>query len=94
MSDEGKDREVVSESGTTALVPENEVDPAEANPAVVQEPEDPKPVEYRIPDTCSQRVLGHEPGEKFTAALPPEQEARLIARGQLERTGGNRSTTP
>ena len=35
--------------------------------------------------TGSQPVLGHEPGEKFQANIPADQEARLIARGQIAR---------
>ena len=28
-------------------------------------------------------VLGHQPGEEFTPNVPPEQLARMIARGSL-----------
>lgn len=41
---------------------------------------------YRIPDGVNHRVLDHYPGETFEADLDPAQEARLIARGQLEPT--------
>jgi hypothetical protein len=41
---------------------------------------------YRV--TAPSAVLGYEPGETFEQLIPPEQEARLIARGQLEVVGG------
>ena len=44
---------------------------------------------YKVPDRLNHRVLGHWPGEEFDADIPAAQEARLIARGQLEvRTSG------
>lgn len=38
---------------------------------------------YRV--TSRTNTLGHSQGEVFTAELSKEQEARLIARGSLER---------
>lgn len=57
----------------------------EHNPALEPEFEEPTPVEYRVPRRCPHEVLGHKPGERFKAVLPPDHEARLIARGQLQR---------
>jgi len=37
---------------------------------------------YRV--TGEQPVLGHEPGEEFSADIPPEQEALLIESGAIE----------
>jgi hypothetical protein len=39
---------------------------------------------YRVPDHVNHLILGHYPGEQFTADIPADQEARLVARGQLE----------
>lgn len=39
---------------------------------------------YKVPDAVNHRILGHYPGETFDADIPAAQEARLIARGQLE----------
>lgn len=38
---------------------------------------------YTIPDDINQFVLGRCPGETFNADIPPAQEARLLARGQI-----------
>lgn len=38
---------------------------------------------YRV--TGALPVLGHEPGAAFEAAIPKEQEARLLASGSLTR---------
>ncbi len=51
-------------------------------------PEEPTRTAGRYRVTAPTAVLGHEPGETFEQLIPPEQEARLIARGQLEVVGG------
>lgn len=43
---------------------------------------------YTIPDGVPVEVLGHKAGESFDADIPAEQEARLVARGQLAVSGG------
>ena len=43
---------------------------------------------YKVPDRVNHRILGHWPGETFDADIPAAQEARLIARGQLEAVAG------
>jgi hypothetical protein len=47
------------------------------NPAVVPDPPQRKPRTYRVADTA-QGVLGHGPGETFTALLDPVQERLLL----------------
>lgn len=54
---------------------------SEPNPAIVPDPVEPEPRQYEV--LGQHAVLGHEPGEKFTAALDPEQEERMLARGSL-----------
>ena len=51
---------------------------------VIGEPEPTEKI-YKAKGTAA--VLGHEPGEEFTAVLEPGQEARLIQRGSLEVVG-------
>lgn len=51
---------------------------------------------YRV--TGGTRTLGHEPGSVFQAAIPSEQEQRLLQRGSIERApkdrqGENRAAT-
>jgi len=43
---------------------------------------------YTIPDHIDHMILDHYPGETFEADIPAEQEARLVARGQLKVAGG------
>lgn len=43
---------------------------------------------YTIPDDVTVEVLGHNAGDTFEADIPAEQEARLVARGQLAVSGG------
>lgn len=43
---------------------------------------------YTIPADVPHSVLDHQPGETFDADLPAEQEARLVARGQITVAGG------
>lgn len=43
---------------------------------------------YRV--AGAHRVLGREPGETFQADLPPEQEARMLARGSITRAGSGK----
>lgn len=72
----------------------------EHNPALVQEPEpepdpvqavaalpdpEPEPDEHSYEVIGPLNVLGHEPGEKFTAAIPAGQRALLIESGHIKR---------
>lgn len=59
---------------------------SEPNPAIVPDPVEPEPREYEV--LGQHAVLGHEPGEKFTAVLDPEQEGRMLARGSLRFVDG------
>jgi hypothetical protein len=43
--------------------------------------------QYTIPEG-SPDILGHKAGETFEADIPAAQEARLVARGQLQVSGG------
>jgi hypothetical protein len=52
-----------------------------ANPAVEGYQDLERPREYRV--TGPHKVFGHEPGSTFRAVIPPNQEARLIARHQI-----------
>jgi hypothetical protein len=54
-------------------------------PVIVAPPSRRETVEYVVPKGCAQTVLGHRPGEKFRAEITPEQEARLMRRGQIRR---------
>lgn len=54
---------------------------SDANPAIVPEPVGASPGRYTV--TGSQPVLGHRPGETFTATLPQDREARLLASGAI-----------
>lgn len=52
-----------------------------------QAPEKPTARSYTV--VGPRKVLGHEPGETFTATLDPSQEQRLIAAGHLAVKAGN-----
>lgn len=54
------------------------------NPALVPDPP-PPPVEAAYTVTGTQRVLDHDPGETFTATLPPDQEQYYLTGGHLEK---------
>jgi hypothetical protein len=62
-----------------------EPEPAPKRVRVKAPPSRRKIVDYIVPKNCPQRVFGHAPGEKFRAEIPPEQEARLMRRGQIRR---------
>lgn len=58
--------------------------------AIIPEPDEPQAQKYRVPDSLNHRIHDpaggtHWPGDEFQAVFPPEQEARLIRRGQIER---------
>ncbi len=56
------------------------------DPIVHEEPTRTAAERYRV--SGPHEVLGYEPGDVFEQNIAPEQEARLIARGQLEIVGG------
>ena len=62
----------------------------ETNHSLVVDPAVASECEYVV--TGPHKVLGHDPATKFRAAIPPEQEARLIRRGQIKPVeGANKS---
>jgi hypothetical protein len=77
----------VSDLNIEGFGPEREPAPEPApKPARVKAPPTRrKLVDYQVPKQCAVTVLGHAPGEKFKAEITPEQEARLMRRGQLRR---------
>jgi hypothetical protein len=54
----------------------------EPNPALV--PDEPQPEEREYEVVGETNVLGHDPGEKFKATLPFEQEKDLLYGGHLK----------
>jgi hypothetical protein len=62
------------------------------NPAVVAEPEEPQERTYRVTGHA-QETLGHQHGETFTALLPADQEAALIAGGAISRVDDSDSSS-
>lgn len=57
--------------------------PDETSPALAPAPPPVEEREYEV--TGPHRVLGHEPGSRFRATLPLEQEAVLIWAGHIQR---------
>lgn len=60
------------------------------SPAVVPEEAEATAGKYRVHDYLDARIMTPDgrfywPGEEFEAVFPPDQEARLIERGQIEK---------
>lgn len=69
-----------------ALVPKPEPEPDPAEVIAAQPDPEPGPEEraYEVIGT-QHPVFGHGHGEKFAAAIPPEQEALLVESGHIKR---------